>query len=193
MNVTFEYLQDGKTITGQYYKTGVTTFIFLNNKENEIVYLTAVGKYDYEKFTHVFDNDNGEVLEDNYIYFVKVTDLNGNILVEENTRVYCIDDVPHTKVYGICGSSKCKVPVLPLENIYVSEEIKTTGTVYTVEYPEGFDETNSIVLSIERKKKTGTTWGKAIDDVSYTLKESGVYISSMSTSYYYRVCLLRFK
>ena len=147
----FEYTKNGEKVTNDYYEEGYTTFCYFENKDNEVVFLRMVDKCTGESTTHVFDNVNGEVFTKDYIYFVKVTDTNENIIVEENTRIYNCD--AHTKVYGVCADGKCKVEVLSVERANERFAIMKLGSVkygsvgVNYDYPEGFNKNNSIVLS----------------------------------------------
>lgn len=127
---------------------------------NEVVYLTSIDKQSGEKETHVFDNTNGETLTEDYLYFVKVVDLKGNVTVEE-TRIYGANDWPHTTVYGMCDS-KCKVQV-PTKEEYeefkerfavldytINEVIGANDVCWTshqVSLPDGFTVDNCCILS----------------------------------------------
>jgi hypothetical protein len=130
------------------------------NIGKEIVYLKSINKCTGDIETHVFNNTEGEVLTKDYLYFVKVTDLQGNVTVEES-RIYGADEFPHTKVYGMCDS-KCKVQV-PTKEEYeefigrfavldytINEVIKANDVCWTshqAKLPNGFTYDNCCILS----------------------------------------------
>ena len=94
------------------YQVGYETLIYCSYPKNEVVRITEKDIINCTE-TLIVPTDNTYTFKDTkqYVYFISIEDLNGNVLVEK-TRVYCYFDKPHTAVYGICGSGKCKVPVV---------------------------------------------------------------------------------
>lgn len=142
----------------------LTSKMTISDIKNEVVYLTSINKSTGQKVTHVFDNTKGETLTTDYLYFVKVTDLHGNVTVEE-TRIYAFDEFPHQKVYGMCDS-KCKVEVPTKEafDYYVPVKISKSGIDAVVEtqrkltitignLPDGFTYSNCKAIAVSCRKE----------------------------------------
>lgn len=150
----------------------LTTKMMISDISKEIVYLKSIRKADGEIETHVFDNTKGETLTRDYLYFVKVTDLQGNVTVEES-RIYAFDEFPHQKVYGTCDA-KCKVEVVTKKafdeymNYYkpvkisksdIDVVVSPNGTlnVSIGDLPEGFNYANSKVIAVSCRKNGSAT------------------------------------
>lgn len=99
--------------------------------ESEVVYLTTVNKASGTKTTHVFNNDTGEILYDSNIYSVKIENTSGGTLIPADTMIYPTDDVPHTKVFGVCNC-KCAVEVVDREE-YVRRNTQIQNSITEIQ------------------------------------------------------------
>lgn len=142
--INFRYTKNGVVKTTSYFEYGYPTFVFVDDIENEVVYLTKVAKVNGAMVTEVFDNENGVTFDENYIYLVDVKDLEENVIVE-GRRIYSVDDVYDPKPYGISGKDKRLVPVIPVNGIAIIETYVTSST--EIAYPEGFNQNNCVVIS----------------------------------------------
>ena len=182
----FEYTKNGVKTVNDYYEEGYVTFCYFENKNNEVVIVRMVDKCTGESTTHVFDNVNGEVFTKDYIYFVKVTDTNENILVEENTRIY--NGGAHSKAYAICEDGKCKVPVLSIDYANkVMPVIKLgefNGTVIKIDYPDGFNKDNTMVFGVRYVARPSMGQEYIVIEQKVKLYDDYIQIERSYTHYY---------
>lgn len=143
--INFRYTKNGVVKTTKYFEYGYPTFAFVDDIENEVVYLTKVAKVNGAMVTEVFDNENGVTFEENYIYLVDIKDIAENAIVE-GRRIYSVDELHTPKPYGVSGKDKRMVPVIPLNAIAIVEEYVSSSS-QRIPYPEGFNRNNCIVLS----------------------------------------------
>lgn len=163
----------------------LTSQMMLKDISKEIVYLKSIHKTDGATETHVFNNTNGETLTKDYLYFVKVTDLQGNVTVEES-RIYSFDEFPHTKVYGMCDA-KCKVEVPTKEqfdeftgrfavvDLVINETLEAGDNLMEqVKLPKGFTSQNCCIISTSLIKPDGLTLGSTYNETDYSWKNGNL-------------------
>ncbi len=190
--ITFEYMHDGTTVTGDTYKTGALNFIYVSNKNEEVCYLTTIDIVGGTKATAVFNNENGEVLSEGFIYLVTITDLDGNIIVEEDTRIYSADNRLHEKTYGISGSGKQNIPVVAWRDVAILTATSgNTSNAYTYfYYPEGFNQNNCVILGVEHYNSKGY-WERTYNSVDHVYMTEYIRISGGPRKTQHRIVLLR--
>lgn len=104
---------------------------------NQVIYLTAINKKTGSKNTHIFDNENGEMFDDDHIYFAKIEDISGSLLYVSETRLLAAgEELPNTIVNGI-NSSKGKEETISKKNIM--PYINDTGWIKFYETTIGID------------------------------------------------------
>ena len=165
--VKFRYTKGGVVKTTKYFEYGYPTFVFVDDIENEVVYLTKVAKINGSSVTEVFDNENGETFEENYIYLVDIKDIAENAIVE-GRRIYSVDDVYDPQPYGISGKDKRMVPVIPLNAIAIIETYVTSST--QIAYPEGFNRKNTVVLSLVEFSEISSGYDKHVFNTNKFVK-----------------------
>lgn len=91
------------------------------------------------------------------------------------------------KVYGICGTNKCKREVVPMENVTTVTKVinyQSTGVLNekVADYPSGFTKDNCVVLSTMFKSTANGAWCESPSDygifVSAHLSDSGIYVDA---------------
>lgn len=171
--INFRYTKNGVVKTTNYFEYGYPTFVFVDDIENEVVYLTKVAKVNGAMVTEVFDNENGVTFEENYIYLVDIKDLAENAIVE-GRRIYSVDDVYDPKPYGVSGKDKRMVPVIPKSGIAIIETYVTSST--QIAYPEGFNHNNSVVLSLIEFDETNLGYEEQVSNEKKYVKFYDDYI-----------------
>lgn len=193
-DLTIKYTDsDGIEYTDTQYQCEHPSIVYLNNFDNECVYVTEKNPFTRNESVYTITSD-GYTFREGCIYFIRIEDLEGNTLVY-NTRIYNIGDGYHEKIYGVCKDGKCRQQVLSVKEfkngvVQVQEFSGSSSSLifYSTSwsaycsYPNGLNKNNCAIISADYSTDSGSSWSSvfakvATEGVNLIYRDSCIFIS----------------